>query len=132
MEEQQALRPLLEVLVAAREPLTRAELRDVLYGVHPSLCPPDGSGQVEFERRMQLLDGFITADSRVPQTPPGSAQVATGPATLRLFHKSFTDWVARTMGSSLRTPIAAPPGGHRQLLLWRWYGPKGIRARGAI
>jgi len=61
MEEQQALRPLLEVLVAAREPLTRAELRDVLYGVHPSLCPPDGSGQVEFERRMQLLDGFITA-----------------------------------------------------------------------
>jgi hypothetical protein len=69
-EQREHLRPLLEVLVAAPEPLRRAELRDVLCGVRPSLCPPGGGGEDLFERSCNCSAAFSPRTARAQRSSP--------------------------------------------------------------
>jgi hypothetical protein len=125
-EQREILRPVLEVLVAAPEPLRRAELRDVLCGVRPSLCPPGGGGEDLFERRLQLLGGFLAEGSARAARGSERPEEARKLETVRLYHQSVADWIV----ADSRNAVGLHPagalhisredrGGQLALAMWR-------------
>jgi hypothetical protein len=121
-EEQEGLRELLEVLLAAREPLSRAELWSVMRGVYPSLSDP-GAGRPTFDRRLRLLDAYLVESEPADgAAPAGTARVEE--AKLSVFHQSFADWLRQPGADAAATGLeflhigAERRGGHVALAVW--------------
>lgn len=119
------MKPLLNVLLTTRRPLTRDELSSCISTSLPNVSREYFNWRLHLLRRVLVTTGPVAsaAASAVPAVPasspsPASTRASTRPQPqLLLFHHSFAEWLLDVKHCTQKYLCSAAQG-HAMLAMW--------------